>query len=200
MEKKEQLEALLDIRQMMNKSVRFLSLSGLSGFFAGLYALIAGYLAYDRIGDIKSTTYASEDVVFFIQLALATLLFAIVTAFVFTKRKAAKHKLRMWDESAKNAMINLGIPLLAGGVFCLALINAGNFVLVAPVTLIFYGLALVNTSRYTYTQLRHLGLIEIVLGLLNAFFLGYGLLFWIVGFGVMHILYGTYMYLKFDRV
>jgi hypothetical protein len=106
----------------------------------------------------------------------------------------------LWDTSAKLALVNLSIPLVTGCVFCLALINYNIIGFLVPATLVFYGMALVNVSRYTLEGIRSLGLIEIALGLINSFFIGYGILFWIVGFGLLHILYGLLMYNKYDRV
>lgn len=201
MDKNEQLRAIQDIRKMMNRSLRFLSLSGLSGLFAGLYALIAGAIVYEYMGGVLLLElYTAEDIQFFVLLAVITLFLAVSTAFILTRRKAQKEGLSVWDESAKNALINLSIPLFTGGILSLAFINYGLLGLLAPTTLIFYGLALVNVSRYTYPMIRQLGLIEISIGLVNAFFIGYGLIFWLLGFGVLHIVYGAYMYYKYDRV
>ena len=60
--------------------------------------------------------------------------------------------------------------------------------------LIFYGMALVNASKYTLGNVRYLGLAEIVLGLLCAALPGYGFWFWVIGFGVLHIVYGSLIY------
>jgi hypothetical protein len=70
--------------------------------------------------------------------------------------------------------------------------------LIGPTTLIFYGLALLNGSSFVSEELRMLGLLEIGLGLIALFFVGYGLYFWALGFGVFHIGYGWWMYRKYD--
>jgi hypothetical protein len=44
-----------------------------------------------------------------------------------------------------------------------------------------------------------LGICEIGLGLIASIYMGYGLLFWAVGFGVLHIIYGIVMYMKYER-
>lgn len=199
MNAKEQLDAIKDIRQMMNQSVRFLSLSGLSGVFAGLYALAACAIAYYYIGDFKYMRYAMEDRIFFVGMGIGTLLLAVGTAYFLTRKKAKRDGVKMWDENVKIGLINLAIPLAAGGILCLAFIYHELFALLAPCTLVFYGLALVNASRNTFPMIRQLGLIEIALGLINAFFLGYGMVFWMLGFGVFHIVYGIYMYIKYDK-
>ncbi len=198
MDQKEQIEALKDIRSMMQRSARFLSLSGLSGVSAGVYALATAYLAYLRIND-PVLAYDPGTTRYLFGLAVACLVLAISTAYFFTWRNARKKGLKMWDESAKNAFINLCIPLVTGGVFCLALLKAGAYNFIEPATLIFYGMALVLCSRNTYPMIRQLGFLEITLGLIAAFVTGYGLYFWALGFGVLHIIYGSYMYFKFDR-
>jgi hypothetical protein len=79
------------------------------------------------------------------------------------------------------------------------MISRGLVGLVAPMSLIFYGLALYNASQFTYEEVRSLGLIQIVLGLLGAYFVSYGLLFWAIGLGVAHIVYGIYMHYRYER-
>jgi hypothetical protein len=77
------------------------------------------------------------------------------------------------------------------------LLLKGYIGIVAPLTLIFYGLALVNASKYTLSEVRWLGLTQILLGLAAAHFIGYGLVFWALGFGLVHILYGLVMHYKY---
>lgn len=200
MDQKEQLETLKDIQNMMQKSARFLSLSGLSGVSAGIYALVASYLAFQEIsGHRAAGEAASETIKYLLLVALACLALSVVTAYFLTRYKAHKKGIKMWDATARLALINLAIPLAAGGVFSLALILNGGLAFVAPVTLIFYGMALVLASRNTYPTIRQLGMWEIALGLVASFYVGFGLYFWAAGFGLLHIAYGTYMYFKFDR-
>jgi hypothetical protein len=65
--------------------------------------------------------------------------------------------------------------------------------------LIFYGLSLVNAGKFTFSEIHYLGLTEIVLGILAGIFINHGLLFWTLGFGLMHIVYGTVMYYRHER-
>ncbi|MET0760350.1 MAG: hypothetical protein ABWZ56_08010, partial [Flavobacterium sp.] len=90
-------------------------------------------------------------------------------------------------------------PLATGGIFALLLLRNGNYGLIAPVTLIFYGMACINASKYTFRDIRYLGITVTVLGLIATEFSGYALEFWALGFGVCHILYGSMMYFKYDR-
>jgi hypothetical protein len=127
------------------------------------------------------------------------LIISLSAAWYFTSRKAKKNQQALWDGSTRRLLINLGIPLITGGIWCLILLLKGNPELVAPSTLIFYGLALINGSNFTLRDIRSLGILEIALGLVASFYLYHGLLFWAIGFGVFHIGYGTFMYFKYDR-
>jgi hypothetical protein len=136
---------------------------------------------------------------FLILDAVIVLVFALAAGLYFTTRKARKKGLRVWDNTAKRMLANLFLPLVAGGVFCLILLYHGIIFLVAPATLIFYGLALINASKYTLPDVRYLGVSEILLGLLGSVFVGYGLIIWAVGFGILHIIYGSAMYFKYEQ-
>lgn len=203
----EQLNTLSDIRKMMDRSSRFISLSGLSGVFAGLVGLIGAYLAHNELNHYFSGTNnygvdAELNIEFkLIKIGVSVLIIAIAGGLLFTYRQSRKKKLPIWDKTAKTLFVNLAIPLLAGGLFIIALLlnHPNSYGLIAPSCLIFYGLALVNASKYTYTDIRFLGICEIVLGIIALFNVGYGLYFWAFGFGVLHIFYGLIMYFKYER-
>jgi hypothetical protein len=136
---------------------------------------------------------------FFLLDAMLVLVAALSAGIYFTARKARRQGQSIWGFTARRLLFSMMIPLVAGGLFCLALIYHGAFGLAAPATLIFYGLALLNGSKYTLHDVRYLGITEIILGVVASFFIGYGLLCWAVGFGLMHILYGAIMYYKYER-
>lgn len=144
--------------------------------------------------------YTQEDSIFCVLIGLATLLATITTTYILTRKKAKKNGTQLWDQSSKNALERLLIHLLTGGIFCVAMMHLGMLGLITPLTLIFYDLALISASNFSYSIIKQLGIVEIVLGIVNLFFIGYGLYFWALGFGVLHIVYGTYVYLKFERV
>ena len=204
------LETLTEIKQLMERSSRFISLSGLSGVFAGFYALAGAYAAYNCLGlegvGYFSGTFLAENVAsrsaklgFLLSDAIIILCLAIGTGIYFTTRKAKKDGNSIFDATAKKLIVNLSIPLGVGGIFCLALYFHGAFIFIAPALLVFYGLALINASKYTRNDIRGLGVAEISLGLLSSFVVGYGLLFWTIGFGVLHIVYGAYVYFKYEK-
>lgn len=206
MENEKYLNDISEIKNLMDKSSRFISLSGLSGVLAGLYCLIGAGLAYRIIYLDTSTLVNYSDLIisettllqlFIIATTVITL--SLVTAIVLSTRKAKKSNDRVWNTSTKRLLINFMIPFLTGGIFILFLIEKEILGLVAPLTLIFYGLACVNASKYTLGDIRYLGITMILLGLVSTWFMGYGLLFWALGFGVCHVLYGSIMYYKYDR-
>lgn len=197
-------EDLIHIRSMMERSSRFISLSGLSGVGAGLSALIGGAYVYMRLKNLgvdylttENRNYDLDLVIEFLIVSLLVLFFALSFGAYFTIRKSKKNDLPIWTSSTKNLLINLAIPLAVGGIFCLSLFMHHLVAFIAPCTLLFYGLALVNAEKYTFSDIKYLGYLQIVLGLISSFYLGKGLLFWIIGFGVLHILYGIILFKKY---
>ena len=201
------IKDLTEIRSMMERSTKFLSLSGLSGIMAGIYALVGAYVAYkifyvendSVLYNITDRQEMNDDVLNLILLALLILILAVGTAIVLSWKKSKKNGERIWNSAARRVVINMTIPLVTGGIFILILLSKGLFGFLAPATLIFYGLALVNASKFTFEELRSLGVVQIILGLLASYFIGYGLLFWALGFGLMHIVYGIVMHLKYEK-
>jgi hypothetical protein len=208
---KEQLDALTEIRSLMERSSRFISLSGISGISAGTVAILGAIVAglyqgaffwekrqVSRIYD-SSGSFNDSDFLFYLADAVIVFIAALCTSIYFTARKAKAKNLPVWDNMAKKLVFNLFVPLATGGLFSLLLFYYGVNYLIAPAMLIFYGLALINASKYTIGEIHYLGFIEIILGFICAMVTGYGLLFWVLGFGVMHILYGIYMHFKHER-
>jgi len=204
------LKTLTEIRTIMEKSSRFISLSGLSGIFAGLFALLgaAGAYIYMNIGILSSEYYMlgytgrslnMDFLTFFFVDGFTVLVLSITFGILFTVRNSIQKGIPIWGKMAKLTVINLFIPLIVGGIFCIILLYHQIISLVAPATLIFYGLALFNAGKYTLKEVRVLGLLEMLLGLIACFFVGYGLLFWAFGFGILHIIYGTVMYRRYER-
>jgi hypothetical protein len=207
----EHLETLSEIRSLMERSSRFISLNGFAGVFAGIFALIGASAAYMYLHlhwfqpnyyeySVTTTGYRNTSFyTFFLTDALLVLISSLTVAIVLSVRKARKKGMKLWDNTAKRLFLNMLIPLAGGGCFCLVLVYHGYISLVAPATLLFYGLALINASKYTFNEVRHLGLAEMFIGLAASIWIGYGLLFWAFGFGVMHIIYGIIMYYKYER-
>ncbi len=201
MEDKNYLQDLKEIKELMNKSTQFISLSGLSGVLAGIYALIGAVYVHTLILEHTETYITLESLTFkkIMATAILVLLASLFTAYIMTVNKAKKVGENMWNASSKRLLVNFAIPLVTGGVFALLLLRHEYYGLIAPITLLFYGLACVNASKYTLRDVRYLGITEIILGLMAVEFSGFGLYFWIIGFGICHIIYGAMMYFKYDR-
>jgi hypothetical protein len=203
MDKEKYIEDLKEIKDIMNRTTRFISLSGLSGVSTGIIALAGTFLAYQTI--FKDQGYLvynavelnSDNLRYLLLIAVGTLILSIGTAIFFTSRKTKKQNQNGWNSQTKELLLNLLIPLITGGLLCLTLLFKGFVGILPPLTLIFYGLALLNGSKYTLSEIKNLGLIEILLGLTAFQFIDYGLLFWAFGFGVVQILYGIIIQIKY---
>ena len=209
MNEKDYLKDIQDIKSMMINSSQFLSLSGFSGILAGIYSLIGAFIANTILTTNQSNYYQEKNsslhiinyntIYQLIILALLVLLISIATGLLLSSRKAKKQNQKLWNNAAKKLLINFSLPLLTGGIFAVLLIVKQNYNLIATITLVFYGLACVNASKNTYKDVNYLGITLIILGLLSTYYCSYGLLFWTLGFGIGHIIYGSLMYFKYDK-
>lgn len=204
------LHTLNEIRNLMERSSKFLSLSGLSGVFAGIFALIGAGAAYVRFKTdwlvdilVPLRSYQGEsrqDVIGFLLVdGICVLVSSLAVGILLTVRRGRKKGLTVWNGSSKRLLVAMLIPLVTGGVFALAMLHYGFIWLVFPVTLLFYGLALVNASRFTYPEVFYMGISEIGIGCVALFLTGYSLIFWAIGFGLLHIVYGLTMYNRYER-
>lgn len=196
---------LSSIRSLMERSSKFISLSGLSGVMAGLYALIGAFFAYRLlqpqdngllVGDkaIEKTIVSQ-----LVLIAVAVLILSISTCIILTRQQSKKKGEPFWHPGSKRLLTNLSLPLLTGGVFIIILLIRSEYTMIVPSTLIFYGLALVSGSHYTFSDVRWLGLFQIVLGLICALLPQLSLILWITGFGLLHILYGFIMHFRYRQ-
>lgn len=196
---------LASIRNLMERSVKFISLSGMSGILSGIYALVGAGAAYyfvqypDSILEYQAVPAMDPNgVVQLFVIAVVVLTASIGTGLWMSARKARRMGINVWDNTVRRLILNLAIPLVAGGLFVIISVWNGNYGIVSSACLIFYGLALINASPNLYDEVRYLGYSEIVLGLIAAAWPGYGLIFWSIGFGLLHIVYGTALYRKYD--
>jgi hypothetical protein len=207
-DQQQSLDELQHIKRMMEQSSRFISLSGFSGIAAGLCALLGAWFAHkklfcwvmgdctiDGLIDLGGINLLND----LIWIATFTFISAFISAFFFTWLRSKKSNIPMWGYATIRLFWNIIIPLSIGAIFIIRLMQLGEFQLVAPGCLIFYGLALVNASKYTLGEIRYLGYGQLVLGIINLWSIGNGLYFWAMGFGILHIIYGTWMWYKYER-
>lgn len=203
-------ESIQEIRAIMERSTRFISFSGISGILAGIYALVAVVILLNHDPKqvdahySRTATRSAQDAVvvetdFIYQVGLITLTAALLTGVVFSLRKARVTGQSLFGTAARRMALNLFIPLMLGGFFCLILMDQGLVFLLPGASLLFYGIALISASKYTHAEMWYLGLFEGILGLAACYQPEYGLYFWAAGFGFLHILYGSILYFRYER-
>lgn len=199
------IQDIAEIRTMMERSSKFLSLSGWAGIMAGIYALTGAYILYTQFNfypnEILYSHSESEAASLpkVIALAILILILALVTAIVLSWKKASNRGEKIWNATSRRLLSSMLVPLLSGGIMILVLISKDLIGLIPSLMLLFYGLALYNASKFTIDEVKFMGMIQIGLGLIASYFIEYGLLFWSIGFGVVHIIYGIYMYFRYER-
>ncbi|MEP7277906.1 MAG: hypothetical protein ABI813_04625 [Bacteroidota bacterium] len=197
------LVVVQDIKRIMERSSRFISLSGWSGIAAGICALVGAYTARHFIDGYQAGDTNGNGLLFLERVLLlvagATFIAAFVLAFIFTYVRSRREGVPVWGTSAKRLMLNTAVPLLAGAMVVYRMLQLHEYGLIAPSSLIFYGLALVNGSKYTLGEVRYLGYCQVILGIIGLWMPGNGLFFWALGFGVLHIFYGVVMWWKYER-
>ena len=206
-EEQDYIRDITEMRSLMERSTKFMSLSGVASIAAGIYALTGAFIAYKFFpfdpgqivdGSIQPGTLTPE-LRNIISIAIIVLILAISTAVYLSGKKAAKRREKFLSPSAIRLVKNMAIPLIAGALLVIILIVKGMLGLIAPFTLIFYGLALYNAGNITYKEVKSLGLIDIGLGLIGSYYWEYGFLLWILGFGIVHIIYGIYIHYRYER-
>lgn len=190
------IEDLRHIRSMMERSAKFLSLSGISGVCAGCFALLGALSAYFIL--YRHLTLVGNLAIDLLIVAACVVILAFTSGIFFSYRKAKKTGSKFWTPVTFQLLKDGGVPLVIGGLFCLLLIYHHVSFMVISTMLIFYGLALIYVGARTFRDIKWLGVCEIVLGLIAGAFTDYALVIWAMGFGVLHIVYGVVMYFKYD--
>ncbi|RZK49734.1 MAG: hypothetical protein EOO99_05125 [Pedobacter sp.] len=197
---KDYLKDISEIRNMMERSSKFFSISGWSGVLAGLYSIIGAWLIYtyyqfnpSQVQGLHPDSMWNMDILY---IAIGVLVLAMFTALVLSLKKAHKQGQSIWNGTSKRMLRQMLVPLVAGGCFALLSLHYQLFGLMAPITLIFYGIALVNASLFTYPAIRFLGYVQIILGLVATWQIQLGILCWVIGFGLFHIIIGIYLQLR----
>lgn len=198
-EEQDHARDLIEIRSMMERSSKFVWLSGWAGIIAGMYALTAAYIAYAVFDFNPAGIEHSGNLLPVILLGIGVFVLAAATATFFSYQRATHRGERLWNATSRRLLANMIVPMVTGGLLILILINKGLIGFIAPFSLLFYGLALYNASKFTFNEVRILGIVEILLGLISAWFVEYGLICWAAGFGIAHIIYGFYIQYKYEK-
>ena len=187
------------IRSMMERSSRFLSLSGWAGIIPGLLALVGLATVVWLIQQTKLTVgYEAgieNDHPLIMQLgivAIVVLALSIFASWYTCMRKARLDKQSTWTPAIRNMLLHFAIPLLAGAIIVSWIYQKEQWELLSPVLLSFYGLALVMVSQFTLRSVFWMGIFEIALSI-PAGMTGWDLPVLAIGFGFTHIVYGIMM-------
>lgn len=194
---------------MMERSSRFTAINGWGVAAVGVMAIAAAWVAASLFGQEGagwlSTLYGNTSMLMAYKTRVAVvgslLLVAVCGSTVFFSSMAQTRRRGLtfaFDATMRRLVLNFSVPLLAGGILCLALVLQGHYGLTSSIMLIFYGLALINCHHFSQPVLGVLGYAELALGLADCFVATHALLFWGVGFGLLHIFLGLYLIVK-DR-
>ena len=199
-EQTDYIQNIAEIRSLMERSSKFLSLSGLAGILAGTYALLGACIAYFYF-EFNPTElfYSAPNLYQTMALAFGVLVLALISSILLSQKKAKEKNTRIWNSTSKSLLRSMAVPFFTGGIFIFVLISKELIGLIIPVMLIFYGLTLYNAGNYTIKEVRAMGLLQILLGLISTWVIQYSLIFWVIGFGVIHIIYGIYIRLRYER-
>lgn len=201
------IQDIADVRSMMERSSKFLSLSGLAGVLAGMYALAGAYIAYfivhfrpvDMLYERSAIGLTAVNMTQLLGTAMLVLLLAVGSAIFLSYRKSRKSREKFWNSSARQLLSSMMVPLVTGGLVMLILFDKGLLGWLAPISMVFYGLSLYTAGKFTYGEVKSLGLLQILLGLLGCFWVEFGILLWAIGFGLLHIIYGIYIHYRHER-
>lgn len=203
MQEKDIYAELSSIRSLMERSSKFISLSGWAGILSGIYALVGarfGFRALENLyGASKDEPFVKNAALFLTMVGLIVLILSMITSYWLSMRKAKRRNENVWNPVSKRLLAASGIPFFTGGVVVIMLLLKQDYHYIAAACLIFYGLALVAASQFTFNEIKWLGICEILLGLLAVYFSSHSMVLWALGFGVMHIIYGTIMHFKYER-
>ncbi|MBO4599854.1 MAG: hypothetical protein J5641_03855, partial [Bacteroidales bacterium] len=123
-------------------------------------------------------------------LALLAVSFAVVSFGSY--RAIRRHGEFVFDQTIRRPLLHFCVPMVVGGLLCLAMLLQGHYGLTSTFMLVFYGLALLNASHYTSPAIAVLGYCEMLLGVVDCFVVSHAILFWFLGFGLLHIVFGIY--------
>lgn len=206
MKQNDVLKEIGQIRSLMERSSKFISISGLSGVLIGIFAIVGAAAGYATLYGFESQFayrdyYVTDSKVVgkLILIAVLVLCGSLFIGWWMARKKAKRVGQSIWNQASRALLWAVAVPLVTGGLLSLILIMRGDYGLIASTLLIFYGLALCAGSTFTFKEVRWLGMMEIGLGLITLAWPGYGLWFWVVGFGLLHIIYGLIVHNRYEK-
>jgi hypothetical protein len=186
----------------MQQNINPFSLKRYSGILIGLYGLAVVYLINILTsGEQSGIELVSQLPLLFLQIgvtviALVFIVISLVTLWIRAKRTVRKNDQKLWSIFTRKIRWQTLISLLIILIIIIMISNIGYFSLTTPLSLFFYGLFLLNLSRFSSIGLRYLSLAEIILAITSYFIYDKEIIFLALGFGFLPILYGIATFIK----
>lgn len=212
MKEQEIKETLTDIREMMERSQKVMFLNGTSGIIVAVWALLGAIFTseflYGSLWPIwGSTVFPLREMTFdifsFTAFFLAvTFIASCITVWIMSKHRAKRKGIEFkLDPGAKQLFRTFFTVMIIGGLFCLSCFANGHWELIFGYMLTFYGLALVVISPMAFRKsiTQYFGYLQIAVGMAALEFPQYGMMFWTIGFCVLHLIWGIWFHFVFER-
>ena len=186
----------------MEQGKSYFSLKSLSGILIGIYGLATVYLI-DKLtsGEGSGIEMVSQLPILFLQIgitaiAVVFIIISLFTLWIRAKRRAKSEGKKLWNTSNKKIRLQTLITLLVLIVVIIVIANQGYYSLVTPISLFFYGLFLLNLSRFSSKGLVFLSIGEVLLGVAAYMIYDKEIFFLALGFGLLPIIYGAATFLS----
>lgn len=189
-------ENLRVIRELMERSTRYSTFSGLSGICAGLFSILGCLVQRFWVLSLP----ASERLVAFTINWTLVIALTIGADFFLTKRKAPLVGKTILSRLGRQMVVASAPGLLTGALLTLFLLQQGHMDQVYPVWMLSYGSAVCAVGLFSQKEVGRLGrafltagALTLALGLLTAlqpYIASLGLFITALTFGGFHIAYG----------
>jgi len=201
----ENLKGTTEMDAVGNRSTHFFSLRGFPGILVGIYALLGAITFRQLLNNHQNLNSAVSFLpISYLEYLLTSIVFlvlviSIISVYISAFRKAKRSHKKLWGPVSRRFLIHVSLPLLAGGVICILLYEYGLIRYISSAMLIFYGLTFFSARKYISNTTRNAGIVILLIGLVSTQFIDYGLYFWVIGFGFIHVIYGIVTYRKHDN-
>ena len=148
MDRNKAIESVNEIKELMERSSKFVSLSGMTAVLAGVYALAGAYVA----GQLLRSEDNREGL---IMVASLVLIVSVVTACILSWYKAKKMRQKLFSKLTCRIAWNFSLPLLTGGLFCIALLLREHYGLVSSVMLLSSIISFFHTVNKTTFHIKY---------------------------------------------
>ena len=166
------------IRETMERAGSFTAVPGWGGIAMGISAIIAAVLAGKE-----------QDPALWLRVWIIELIVAMLLASATMTLKARRARTSLFMGPARRFAMAFAPPVMVGGVLTWALAWREQFELLPAVWLLLYGAGIIAGGMYSVRVVPIMGGLFFMLGLLALFLPGNLLL--ALGFGVLHIVFGS---------